>query len=178
MARYHEVPADVIEGWLAGRSFRRTVQRNEVVYVRESRRDPGVKMKVYTSVSDGAAGVRRSGSDAIRVVVVFDDGRRSFGIGKFRPVFRVTSDASVLSRLEARLKEAAARANEWLDRNPPRSPPRRGPALPSREDLARKAEFARRERLQEEAALASKTARDVCPRCEVVRCGDGCCCGC
>jgi hypothetical protein len=115
MAHYFAVPAQAIEDFLASKKFERSVQREEVVYSRRSSRNPDVLIKVYTSIRVGAQQVRRSGTDAIRVCVVFDNGRRSFGIGRFAPVFRVTSAESTLRRLEERLREAAERGNEWID---------------------------------------------------------------
>lgn len=115
MANYFAVPTQEIEQFLVAKKFERTVQRNEVVYVKRSTRNPDVLMKVYTSVHVGAASVRRSGKDAIRVCVVFQNSYKSFGIGKFAPVFRVTSTESVLRRLMDRLREAAQRATEWID---------------------------------------------------------------
>lgn len=115
MSQYFAVPASAIEDFLTDKKFERTVQRNEVVYSRKSSRNPNVILKVYTSIRIGASAVRGSGKDAIRACVIFDNGQRSFGIGKFPPVFRVTSTNSVLLRLDERLRQAAARGNEWID---------------------------------------------------------------
>lgn len=114
-ATFVEVPAADIEGFLAGKGFARTVVGCEVVYVRKSSRNPDVVIKVYTSVRVGNASVRRVGRDAIRVCVVFENGRKSFGIGRFPHVNRVGSVQSVLARVQERLLDAAARGNEWID---------------------------------------------------------------
>jgi hypothetical protein len=82
----------------------RPKQRDEVVYIKRSTVDPSLMIKVYTSIRDGATAVRAAGRDAIRVCVVWDNGVRSFGVGKFDPVMRVHSVQSVLSRLDLRLK--------------------------------------------------------------------------
>jgi hypothetical protein len=117
MANYFAMPAETLEKWLVDNKFERTVQYREVVYVRKSQKNPDVVIKVYTSIRDGASNVRNSGRDAIRVCSVFDNGRKSFGIGKFPPVFRVTSVESVLGRLKDRIMDAAKRANEWIEKN-------------------------------------------------------------
>lgn len=114
-ASYVEVPAQAIEGLLAGMKFERKVQREEVVYERRSSRNPDVVMKVFTSIRVGRSAVRGCGKDSIKVAVVFDNGRKQFGIGRFSPVFRVASVESVLSRLRERMVEATKRANEWID---------------------------------------------------------------
>jgi len=153
------VPADVLEKWLQDQKFERTVQFREVVYVRSSVKNPNVKMKVYTSIKDGQAQVRNAGKDAIRACVVFDNGARSFGIGKFQPVLRVTSVESVLSRLKERLMEAAKRANEWISQDEARSAQRHA----AHPDIQAKNQFARREAYQEsQAFLLDPDFQDPC----------------
>lgn len=199
MANFVQVPAGPIEDWLQKKGFERTVQRQEVVYVRRSRRDRAVQLKVYTSIRLGQQAVRGRGKDAIRVCVVFDNGRRSFGIGKFSPVFRVTSTESVLRRLEERLRSAALRGNEWMDRNSAQYAPAPAPREPDEPpqsafmgeggddfnaEWARlKNENARQEAEAESAAYAAEMeaelrANNVCPQCMTQRCPDGCCCAC
>ena len=153
------VPADVLEKWLSDQKFERTVQFREVVYVRKSTRNPDVQLKVYTSVKDGQAQVRNAGKDAIRVCAVFDNGARSFGVGKFNPIMRVTSVESVLSRLKERLMEAAKRANEWISQDEVRQAQRRE----SHPDVQAKNQFARREAYQEsQAFLLDPDFQDPC----------------
>lgn len=145
MPHYVTVPAQTIEEFLARKGFARTVQRHEVVYVRASRRNPDVKIKVYTSIRTGNQAARGKGKDSIKVAAVFDNGRRSFGIGKFPRVHRTGSPEAVLERVQDRLLKAAERANQWIDQND----------SAWRERLKEKAEFARLEREQEEAAFAA-----------------------
>ncbi len=159
MANFVEVPAQAIESHLAAKGFVRGVQREEVVYVRASQRNPDVKIKVYTSVRVGRPVVRGAGKDAVRVCVVFDNGRRSFGIGKFPSVPRVHSVESVLRRTDERIRAAKLRAVEWMRGQDAGS----GPARPSpagtdrfnEEWAAHKAEFSRLEAEQEELAFMS-----------------------
>lgn len=117
MARYVAIAAGVLQSFLESRKFIRSSCGREIVYIKRSVRNPDVCIKVYTSIKVGERTVRASGRDSIKVCCVFDNGRRSFGIGKFPPVLRVDSEASILSRLDARIRSAAARATEWLDQN-------------------------------------------------------------
>jgi hypothetical protein len=145
MPHYVTVPAQAIEDFCEAKGFTRTTQRNEVVYVRASRRNPDVKIKVYTSIRAGRSTARGNGKDSIKVCAVFDNGRKSFGIGRFPRVHRTGSTEAVLARVLERLMAAAARANEWIGQNDGAW----------RERLADKDAFARQERAQEERAFAS-----------------------
>ena len=147
MPHYVKVPAQAIEDFCKSKGFTRTTQRNEVVYVRASTRNPDVKIKVYTSIREGRAAARGNGKDSIKVCVVFDNGRKSFGIGKFPRVHRTGSTEAVLGRVLDRLKVAAARATEWIGQN--------GVWCAWRQRLADKDAFARQERAQEERAFAA-----------------------
>lgn len=122
MAQFVAISAQKIEAHLTARGFTRSVQHQEVTYFRCSERRPEVQVKVYTSVRVGTTVVRSSGKDAIRVCVVFDNGRRSFGIGKFPPVMRVHSEASILQRLDERIDAAVERAVEWMNQEDARQP--------------------------------------------------------
>jgi hypothetical protein len=145
MTTFVSVPAKDIEGFCEARGFARTVQRREVVYVRRSRENPDVQIKVYTSIRTGAAAARSSGRDSIKVCAVFDNGRRSFGLCKLPRVHRTGSTEKVLARVLSRIKDAAAFANRWIAEDRAR--------LALRERLEEKAEFAAKERLQEERAF-------------------------
>lgn len=114
MAQFFDIPAADLENFLRSLKFERSTHGTEVVYTRLARRNQNVMMKVYTSITEGDKSARSVGSDAIRVCVVFSNGSKSFGIGKFKPVFRVTSTESILTRLRERIMEAAVRADEWI----------------------------------------------------------------
>jgi hypothetical protein len=147
MANFIAVPAQDLEAFLQKKGYSRTKQRDEVVYIKRSQVDPSLMIKVYTSIRDGATAVRAAGRDAIRCCVVWDNGSRSFGVGKFQPVMRVHSVQSVLDRLNIRLTEAVQRAKEWLQEQADKRQ--------REQDLRDKAAFAQREREQEEAAFMS-----------------------
>lgn len=183
-ASYVAVPAQAIEDFLVGMKFERTIQREEVVYQRRSTRNPDVMMKVFTSIRTGRSAVRACGKDSIKVAVVFETPRKSFGIGKFPPVFRVASIESVLRRLRERLMDASKRANEWIDGQAkrdeefrarrtsslPKDLPGAGPLAPRKasvhkdewlDRMQEKADFARSERDQEERAFRAGMEADL-----------------
>jgi hypothetical protein len=121
--RFVEVSSEKLEGFLVSKGFRRDVQSHEVIYIRDHHIDSNVKVKVYTTLSVGARQARSCGSDAIRVVTIFDNGRgKSFGVGKFPKLLRtapagLSDEARVqvlLDRLYERMREAYARANEFV----------------------------------------------------------------
>ena len=150
MANFIAVPAADLENFLQKKNFSPTRQRDEVVYIKRSTVDPNLMIKVYTSIRHGSTAVRAAGKDAIRVCVVWDNGvGRSFGVGKFNPIFRVHSVQSVLERLDLRLKEAAQRARDWLSEQG------------AKEDVQHKAAFAQKEREQEQAAFLADMQRQT-----------------
>lgn len=159
MPHYVPVPAQDIEDFLQSKGFARTVQYQEVVYVRAHEKSPDVKVKVYTSIRVGAAQARNRGADSIKVCTVFDNGRKSFGIGKFPRVHRTGSPAAVLERTLERMKEAYRRGSEWISQQPSRDA--------MRERLEEKAEFARQEARQEAAGFFSdpdfEPSSEPCP---------------
>lgn len=115
--RYVEVSRETIEGFLQSKHFERAVQATEVVYVFRHRRDPRVVVKVYTSLRVGARTARGRGEDAIRVATVFDDGQRSFGVGKFPKVLRTGSEQLILDRIYSRIREAYLRGSDFIRMN-------------------------------------------------------------
>ncbi len=165
MANFVNVSASAIEGWLEARRFERTVQFHEVVYVRKSRDYPDVCIKVYTSVRVGRQQARDRGRDSIKVAVVYDNGRKSFGIGKFPHVNRVTSEQAVIARLEERVRAAAERGKEWIrQQGGPRY--RRLDAPKPVADEPPPANY------------MGEGDPETCRTCHVRKCPDGCCCAC
>jgi hypothetical protein len=113
-SRYVVVSRESIEGFLRSKHFERTVQATEVVYLFRHRRDPRVVVKVYTSLRVGARTARGRGEDAIRVATVFDDGQRSFGVGKFPKILRTGSEQLILDRMYSRIREAYLRGSDFI----------------------------------------------------------------
>jgi hypothetical protein len=123
MASYVEVPADAIENLLKNKGFARTTQGHEVVYERCSARDPNVRLKVYTSIRDGAVNARNCGKDSIKVCCVYQSPTRSFGVGRFPHINRVGDTQAVLDRILEKIIAAAKRGNEWIDQQTGNSVP-------------------------------------------------------
>lgn len=122
MGRFVEVSRDQLESFLQAQGFRREVQGDEVVYLRDNHIDPNVKVKVYTSLTAGSNRVRACGADAIRVCTVYDNGQRSFGVGKFPKLLRTAPEGLdpegrvqvLLTRLYERMRDAYARGNQFI----------------------------------------------------------------
>lgn len=119
---YTELNAAAFENFLQSHGFQRVDTRTEIVYIRRHHRYQHLIVKVYTSLSPDASIARSCGSDAIRVVAIFDNGQRSFGVGKFPRVYRSAPhdlsfedrQAYVFNKALERMRDAYARCNEWL----------------------------------------------------------------
>src|SRR5271154_1451368 len=114
MAHYTTIDSATFETFLRDKGFERTVSQNEVVYVLSYKGGSNLKVKVYTTITTGEATARACAADAIRCVVVWDNGTKSFGVGKFPKVLRTTSQAAVHERVSERIELALARCAEWL----------------------------------------------------------------
>lgn len=94
----------------------------EEVWERAHDRDPNYIIKVYTSLTRGAAVTREKDSDAIRVVVVKKDGMRFparfVGVWKSKRVHRTGSAEKVVERMLERAREAYAFVGEALAKSP------------------------------------------------------------
>ena len=128
-AEFVEIPALAFEQRLLAAGFEPDLDArgNEVVYRRAHARCKHLSVKIYTTLPQRGAVARECGTDAIRVVAVFEkkpsyEGERhvSFGIFKSRPVHRSGSPklapeariAAVLERTIERAREAYAACNE------------------------------------------------------------------
>jgi hypothetical protein len=113
--RYVEVPAEAMFAFLQSKGFSRREDRSsEIVYERAHAHDSRFKVLVYTSISKYASRARSLGGDAIRVVAIFEDSTRSYGIAKMPRVFRTGSVEKVLERTIERAREAYAVCNMKL----------------------------------------------------------------
>ena len=117
-----EVNAKDFETFLEIKGFIRTIQKNEIVYVKPMEFNRSLFCKVYTSLSDGNAVARECGADAIRVCCVFENGEKHFGIGKFARVYRTGSQEAVFNRTQERIQAAFDRASAWNEQNKPSVP--------------------------------------------------------
>lgn len=112
-AHYVEIDSNAFEVFLREQGFSRTVQCDEIVYIKPYSGKDHVVVKCYTSIKDGSANARDVGRDAIRIVAIFDDGEKSFGLYKGARVHRTTSQESVHARTMSRIGEAFTRCKEW-----------------------------------------------------------------
>ncbi len=113
MERFVEVGAEKLCRMLVVKGFTRGVQHSEVIYTRTHSKVPAIKVVVYTSISVGSVKARAKGADAIRVCTIYDDGSKSFGIGKFPKVLRTGSEDAVLTRIGERIRLALIRGGEY-----------------------------------------------------------------
>ncbi len=116
MSRFVEVPSSEMFGMLERAGFSRSLGRSraEVVYERAHHRNPSCKVLVYTSISTGEESARNVGTDAIRVVAIFDNGERSWGLAKLPRVHRTGTVDAVLDRTLSRMREAYGVINQRL----------------------------------------------------------------
>ena len=114
--RYIEVDSDKFETFLKSKGFVRehTEKGKEIVYARCNEFNSNIIVKIYTSITEGAEVARSIGSDAIRVVCIFDNGKRSFGIAKLPRVYRTGSQEKVEARTLERMREAYRVGNRWI----------------------------------------------------------------
>ena len=117
-SRFVELKRETLENFLSSKGFSRTVQNREVVYVFSHKADPSVKVKIFTSLTDGASSARSCGEDAIRVCTVFESNAKKFGIGKFPKILRTGSEEAILERIITRAREAYARGTEFTRKHP------------------------------------------------------------
>lgn len=116
-ARYIELDAATFEQFLASKGFERSVQHNEVVYSRAHNNCKDLKVKIYTSITDGSSVARAGGGDAIRVCAVFANDIKSFGVAKQPRVYRTGSQELIQTRTLERMRAAYKRCSEWLKAN-------------------------------------------------------------
>ncbi len=114
MSKYIEVNSKNLEDFLISKGFKRNVVHSEVVYERRHLDNPDVVIRVYTSIQDGAASARGCGKDAIRVSAFLEGADKTYGLFKAARVYRVTSEEEVMKRLEARMRDAYRRCNQWI----------------------------------------------------------------
>lgn len=113
MANFVNVPPEAIEDPLKQLGFFRSVEGAQVVYEKRHDCDPSVRVKVYTSISSDGVQVRRRGKDSIRVCTIVQSWNKTYGIGKFPYIARVSSVDHVVKKLLTTVKAAWERGAEW-----------------------------------------------------------------
>ena len=120
-ARFVAVPVSAIEDFLFQKSgrFERRVQGREVVLFVKHSKCSSVRVEVFTSASDGAETVRGAGTDAVKVLAVYDDGRgRRFPLvraGESTRVLRVGDVQSVVNRIYTAVMTHYALGGRWIE---------------------------------------------------------------
>jgi hypothetical protein len=103
------ITRDEIVRYMHNKAFLETRSGNEVVFERDSKMDPRLKIRVFTSLQVGEDRVRDCGSDAIRVVLVFKrDESFTQGVFSARPVARAGKCVEdIFGRVHDRILECA-----------------------------------------------------------------------
>jgi len=117
--RFVEVPAELLEKFLAAKGFERGVFGREIVYRRKHDNDPSFVVCVYTSIAVNASEARGLGQDAIRVSayqVVGSDESNTRGVAKCQRVYRTGTVQGVLERTYERMREAYAVCNREISK--------------------------------------------------------------
>lgn len=111
MSTFVEVPAAELATFLGEKKFTAGKQGHEVVYTRQSKTNPLLRIAVYSSVTEGSMKARGCGEDAIRVVLLGTvSGDKTWCLRKTTRIHRTGSVAKVLERILDRIMEAAEAA--------------------------------------------------------------------
>lgn len=112
MGHFNPIPEGSIRKVLVDAGFKESKSGKEVVFERANHKDPRLKVRVFTSIKVGSETVRKKGADAIRVVLVFQDKKQSFGVCSAKRVFRSGATDRVLNRMLERMREIYGTANK------------------------------------------------------------------
>jgi len=114
MAHFIEVPADQLQDALRRAGFGIMGTDGEIVYERSHDVNKALRIRVYTSLSQGAASTRECGQDAIRATLVWWDAsqRRAWAIAKSTRVHRTGTVDGVLTRMLDRARDLYVIANQ------------------------------------------------------------------
>jgi hypothetical protein len=113
VASFVNVPPEAIETPLKQLGFFRSVEGAQVVYEKRHDCNPDVRVKVYTSINSDGSQVRRRGKDSIRVCALVQGRDKTYDIGKFPYIARVSSVDHVVKKLLTTVKAAWERGAEW-----------------------------------------------------------------
>jgi hypothetical protein len=117
---YIAVPTETLVAHLESMGFSKdaVARGREVTYSIAHKREPRLRVVVYTSVREGEAQVRARGKDAIRTCLVWTaENGKTTGVTKAKRVFRTGTVEGVLARLRERAREMYGAANR-LCRSP------------------------------------------------------------
>ncbi len=114
---YQPIPAEMFDEALVKKGgFKKTSTSHEVVYEYEHQKHPGLKVRVFSSVSTRGDQARACGQDAIRVTLAYYRNGKSWGLGKATRVNRTGAPEEVLKRTIERAREMYALGNQYVAR--------------------------------------------------------------
>jgi hypothetical protein len=114
---YVDVPRETLLNFLKEKGFTQESEGGEIVYSRSHEKNPHVKVKVYTSLSENALFARGCGEDAIRILTFYHNpntGARK-KISDQPRVYRSGTVEGVLSRMYERMRNAYQDGTNWLN---------------------------------------------------------------
>jgi hypothetical protein len=111
MAHYFELDTERFTRFFLDKGFYATTPYSEIVFVRKHDHNPHLLIKVFSSIAK--SGVRECGGDAIRIVGIFDDGKKNFPLFKGVRVYRTTSQESIEERTLIQMRLCYRRLNEF-----------------------------------------------------------------
>ena len=85
---------------------------HELIYRRQHHLDPTMFIKVCTSLPAKRGDTRKNGADSIKVMLIFDNGKKSGCLYKASRVFRTGSQEGVIERTIDRAREAYKVGNQ------------------------------------------------------------------
>lgn len=112
-ATYVSVPTKQLDNLLLTRGFTPDTVGAERVYTRTSKTNGALRIVVYSSVKEGDTSARKTGSDAIRVVLLGKTNMKEWCLAKTTRINRTGTVQKVLDRVWDRVKEAAMAAQRY-----------------------------------------------------------------
>ncbi len=113
---YIEIPAEKITSLLESKGFTKGIMGQEITYTIAHKREPKLKITIYTSLSVSGISARECGKDAIRVSATLVTEAKTYGIIKAKRVYRTGTVEGVLDRMLERAREVYSEGTEWLNR--------------------------------------------------------------
>lgn len=113
MKRYIEVDRQRFCSALEAKGFKVDEESyGELVYEFQHLKDPTMFVKIFTSLPRNSGNARAAGADAIRVVLIFKNQKKSGGLYKAPRVYRTGTEEGVIERTLERAREAYSEANK------------------------------------------------------------------
>ena len=107
-----DVFCKALESWGFSVDEVSTEKCHELIYRRQHHLDPTMFIKVCTSLPAKRGDTRKNGSDSIKIMLIFDNGKRSGCLYKATRVFRTGTEEGVIERTLDRAREAYKVGNQ------------------------------------------------------------------